>query len=120
MNRRSFLGVSAVGVGALARAQQPSASVPNAIRVLKPMTDGLQPIANDERRARIEKARRLMTEQKIGSVYIERGSTMFYFTGTRSLSGLLIPAKGEIAWIVPAAEEQRVQAGSRVGGKVFT
>src|ERR1035438_3893123 len=119
MNRRSFLGVSAVSLGALARAQQPSAGVPESIRALKPMTDGIQPIAIDERRARIEKGRRLMAEQKIGAVYMERGSSMFYFTGNRNLSGLLIPAKGEIAWIVPAAEEQQAHEGSHVGGKVF-
>jgi Xaa-Pro dipeptidase len=84
------------------------------------MTAGVQPITVEERRARIEKARRLMSAQKIGAVYMERGSSMFYFTGTRDLSGLLIPAKGEIAWIVPAAEEQRVHDASRVGGTVAT
>jgi Xaa-Pro dipeptidase len=84
------------------------------------MTAGVQPITVEERLARIEKARRLMSAQKIGAVYMERGSSMFYFTGTRDLSGLLIPAKGEIAWIVPAADEQRVHDASRVGGKVVT
>jgi len=84
------------------------------------MTAGIQPITIEERRARFEKARRLMSAQKIGAVYMERGSTMFYFTGTRDLSGLLIPAEGEIAWIVPAAEEQKVRDASRVGGKIIT
>jgi Xaa-Pro dipeptidase len=51
---------------------------------------------------------------------MERGTSMFYYTGTRNLPALLIPAKGEIGWIVPAAEEPRVHEGSRVGGKVFT
>jgi Xaa-Pro dipeptidase len=120
MNRRIFLGVSAAGVGRLARAQQPSAAVPPAIRALKPMTAGVQPIAVGERRARLEKARRLMAEQKIGAVYMERGSSMFYFTGTRDLSGLLIPARGEIAWIVPASQEPRVQSAGVVGGTAFT
>jgi Xaa-Pro dipeptidase len=108
MNRRTFLGVSAVGAGALARAQ------------LKPMTDGVHPITIDERRARIEKAQRLMAGQRIGAVFMERGSSMFYFTGARNLSGLLIPAKGEIAWIVPPSQEQQVHDTSRVGGRVFT
>jgi Xaa-Pro dipeptidase len=44
---------------------------------------------------------------------------MFYFTGTRNPSGLLIPAKGEIAWIVPQAPEQQVHDG-QVSGSVFT
>ena len=104
-----------MGVSALARAQQPAA-----ISALKPMTAGVQAITVDERRSRIEKARRLMSAQKIGAVYMERGSSMFYFTGARDLSGLLIPAKGEIAWIVPAAEEQHVHDSSRVGGTAIT
>jgi len=119
MKRRTFLAVSAAGAGALARAQQPSSAVPAAIRALAPMTDGVHPITAGERRARIEKAQSLMPEQKIGAVFMESGSNMFYFTGTRALSGLLIPAKGEIAWIVPAAQEQQV-AQSQVGGKVVT
>src|SRR5580692_6944413 len=115
MTRRSFLGVSAVGVSALARAQQPAA-----ISALKPMTAGVRPITVEERRARLEKARRLMAEQKIGAVYMERGSSMFYFTGARDLSGILIPARGEIAWIVPANQEPRVQSAGVVGGTAFT
>jgi Xaa-Pro dipeptidase len=120
MKRRSFLGLSVMGIGAMARAQRPSLDVPTAIRSLKPMTAGVQPIAAEERHVRIEKARRLMAAQKIDGVYMERGSTMFYFTGTRELAGLLIPAKGEIVWIVPVTEEQRVHDASRVGGKVVT
>jgi Xaa-Pro dipeptidase len=120
MNRRTFLAISAAGAGALARGQQPSTGAPAAIRALKPMTDGVHPITADERRARIDKAQGLMADQKIGAVFMERGSSMFYFSGTRNLSGLLIPAKGEIAWIVPAAQEQQVHEGSQVGGKVFT
>lgn len=120
MNRRSFLGVSAAGVASLARAQQAGKGVPDSIKGLKPMTDGVQPIADSERHARLDKAQRLMAEQKIAAVYMERGSSMFYFTGVRNLSGLLIPAKGEIAWIVSSAEEQQARKSSRSGGKVFT
>ena len=85
-NRRRFLRWSAaagVGVaqrGALGRvAQMPRArrsdrvaapkrvssrQVPASIRALRPMTAGIVPITVDERRARIEKARRLMAEQQ--------------------------------------------------------
>ena len=77
MNRRFFLKASAVSVAALARAQQPSAPVPDAIRALKPMTAGVEPITLDERRGRIEKARRLMHDQKIDAVFMARGSSLF-------------------------------------------
>ena len=109
--RRTFL---AVGLGHLALAQ-----VPDAIRNLRPMTDGVHPITLDERRARIEKARRLMHDHKIGAVFMERGSSMFYFTGTRQVYGLLLPARGELGWIVPATEEQRAHDASKLGGDVI-
>ena len=60
-----------------------AAPVPASIRALKPMTAGIVPITNDERRARIEKARRLMTENHIDAVILEGGSSLFYFTSIR-------------------------------------
>ena len=47
------------------------------------MTDGIVPITDDERAARIEKARRLMAENRIDAIFIEGGSSLFYFTGVR-------------------------------------
>ena len=43
---------------------QGAATVPPSISALRPMTAGIVPITIDERRARIDKARRLMTEQR--------------------------------------------------------
>jgi hypothetical protein len=57
MNRRAYPATSIAGVAA---AQQ--SSVPAPIRALKPMLDGVQPITDAERRARMEKARRLMRD----------------------------------------------------------
>ena len=73
------------------------------------MTAGVQPIADDERRARIEKARRLMRENKLGAIVMEGGSSLFYFTGTRWAAGdrlfaWVLPAAGEPAWFVPQAD----------------
>ena len=76
MNRRTFMAVAAAG---LVHAQE----VPDAIKKLRPMLDGVQPITAEERQARIEKARRLMHENKIDAIVLEGGSSMFYFTGTR-------------------------------------
>ncbi|HEY0430249.1 MAG TPA: twin-arginine translocation signal domain-containing protein, partial [Pyrinomonadaceae bacterium] len=52
--------------------------VPGPIRKLKKMTDGVVPISMDERRGRIEKARRLMRENKIDAISLEPGPSMFY------------------------------------------
>jgi len=115
MNRRSFLGIASA---ALAGAQL--SPVPESIRKLQPMTDGVQPITLDERRARIEKARRLMHEHQIGAIFMERGSSMFYFTGTRQVYGLVLPSNAELAWIVPAAEGQGAHDAITIGGEVRT
>ena len=82
-----------MGVAGIADAQ-----APEVIRRLQPMTAGIQPITDEERGARREKARRLMHENSIGAVIMEPGSSMFYFTGRRE-DILLLPARGEPVWI---------------------
>lgn len=117
MDRRSFVrasagaaGTLAIGRAALAGAELSTASVVNA---LEPQS-APAPITDDERRARIEKARRLMTDNGIAAMFIEGGSSMFYFTGVRwgnseRTFGVVIPAKGELAWVTPGFEEQRAR-----------
>jgi len=109
MNRRTFIATSAAGV--LARAQDAPANIQN----IKPMTDGIQPITEDERGARREKARRLMRENKIGALVIESGSSMFYFTGARLSpnAAVVMPADGEPIWVVPEADAPRVHGDIR-------
>src|SRR5262245_19608663 len=90
------------------------ASVPEAIRALPPMTEGIVPITDEERKARIERARKLMAENRLDAVYLEGGSSLFYFTGVRwGLSErpfvAVIPARGELAWVCPAFEEARAR-----------
>jgi len=120
-NRRAFLKSSAAaGVGAVAAARAASAQT-----ALRPMTDGIVPITLAERRTRIDKARRLMTENRIDAILIEGGSSMFYFTGVRwGLSErpflAVIPAKGEPAWVTPGFEEQRARELITIGDDVRT
>lgn len=91
MTRRTFMAAAAAG---LAGAQE----VPDAIKKLRPMLDGIQPITDDERRARVDKAQRLMHENKIDAIVLEPGSGAYYFTGAYRNPGpgvtLVIPAKG--------------------------
>jgi Xaa-Pro dipeptidase len=109
MNRRVFMAVAASGAASLGDAQE----VPEAIKKLRPMLDGLQPISDAERRARIDKAQRLMRENKIDAVVLEGGSSTFYFTGARLNQGtLVIPGKGDLAWVVPNASG--IKTGSDV------
>ena len=63
-NRRAFLKSSAAaGIGAVAASTPADAGqAPPSFSALRPMTDGIVPITIADRRARIEKARRLMAK----------------------------------------------------------
>lgn len=94
----------------LSRAQRgrggPQYPVPDSIKQLKPMLDGVKPITTEERHARVAKAQSLMHDHKIGALLMESGTSMYYFSGTRGagvpLLALILPAKGEPVWIAPA------------------
>ena len=125
-SRRAFLATAALGAGALAAARdadaQSAANVPDSIRALQPMMAGIVPIGADERRARLEKARRLMADNRIDAIVLEGGSSMFYFTGVRwGLSErpfvTVIPAKGDLAWVSPGFEEARARELIETGGR---
>ena len=98
---------------------------PPAIRQLRRMTEGVVPITLEERKGRIEKAQRLMREQRIDAVYLEPGSSMFYFTGMRwgtseRMFGAVIPARGELAWVCPKFEEERARELIKMGTDIRT
>ena len=136
MNRRDFIHIAALGTGAAAvgasgcertqvAAGQTRESGPPSIQALKPMTAGIVPIADDERRARIAKAQRLMAEQKIDAVFMEGTASCFYFANMRwgqseRTFGLVIPAKGELAYVCPKFEEERARELIKFGNDVRT
>jgi Xaa-Pro aminopeptidase len=122
MNRRQFLEVTALGAGAAAAGctgaaeppAPPASSLPPAIAALAPMTAGVVPISTDERRARIAKAQKLMAEQRLDAIFMEGTTSMFYFVGMRwgqseRPFGVVIPASGPIAYIMPGFEESRAR-----------
>ena len=115
MERRGFLKHTAALTSAAALAPHlASAQASDPIASLKPVTPPVPPISDEERRARIEKARKLMHDNGIAAVFLEGGSSMFYFTGVRWGNserpfGVVIPANGELAWVAPGFEEQRAR-----------
>jgi Xaa-Pro dipeptidase len=123
VSRRSFLHtpaaaaalVSTHATASRAEAQAAAtAALPLPIRALTPYPGKVVPIAESERRARIEKARRLMTEHGMGAIVLEPGTSMSYFANVRwGLSErpflLVIPAKGELAYVAPGFEEMRAR-----------
>jgi Xaa-Pro dipeptidase len=119
MNRRSFIRASATLAAAwrapalLAQEREPAAaSLPASIAALASMREQAKPITNDERRARIEKARRLMADEKIGALVLTPGTSLQYFTNIRWSGGerlfaCVVPSKDEPFFVCPTFEEDR-------------
>jgi Xaa-Pro dipeptidase len=116
ISRRQFVQTAALAATA-AYAQRgggQSAPVPESIRALQPFPGKAAPITDDERLARIEKARRLMADNGIGAIVLESGTSMTYFANVRwGLSErpflLVIPQKGDLAYVCPGFEEARAR-----------
>jgi Xaa-Pro dipeptidase len=113
--RRTFVQTSMLAaIGATQARSEEGTNVPASITSLKPLPDPAPPITDDERRGRITKAQRLMTERGIGAIVFEGGTSMSYFVNVRwGLSErpflLVIPATGDVAYVAPAFEEQRAR-----------
>ncbi len=122
--RRSFL-VSA-GLAPAALSALPAGSP---IAQLSSRKGEAQPIATNERHARIERAQQLMAENKIGAICLAGGTSLNYFSGARwgnseRLFMMIIPARGEPFFVCPGFEEGRareqINAGPLAGGQVLT
>jgi Xaa-Pro aminopeptidase len=127
MNRRKFIGASAVLTALwrtpalFAQREQATDAVPPAsIAALTSMRDQARPITSDERRARIEKAKRLLAQHKIGALILTGGTSLVYFAGMRwgggeRLFACVIPVKGEPFFVCPAFEEDRAREQIALG-----
>lgn len=117
LSRRSLITSGALATGALAlprMADEAAAQTAPSIAALKPMRDGVVPISRDERRGRVEKARRLMAEQKVDALMLTGGTSLVYFSGiqwglSERLFTLVIPKSGEPFVVTPAFEEERAR-----------
>jgi len=110
--RRDFLWSSAATLVA--------AQLPAPIGSLASMRERATPISNDERRARIEKARRLMAQHRIGAIMLTQGTSLVYFTNIRWGGGerlftCVVPAKGDPFFVCPAFEEDRAREQIALG-----
>ena len=126
-NRRSFLSLTATLAGAPALvfqrrggASQSPSTLPASIAALTSMRSQAKPITSEERRVRVEKARQLMAEEKIGALVLSGGTSLVYFTNIRwgggeRLFACVIPVKGAPFFVCPAFEEDRAKEQIALG-----
>ncbi len=124
-SRRHFVAVlsgATAGLMPLARAQKGRGApapaldgpLPPAIAALESMAILARPFTNVEREARIEKARRLMSAEKIDAIVLTGGASPEYFANVQLGGGerfwaLVIPARSNPFLAVPAFEEDRAR-----------
>ena len=120
LTRRNFLGAATAAVAAtalpLGAAQEVAGKeISSAIAGLPNLSSQARPFTNEERSARIERARRLMTSAKIDAIVLANStSSSVYFADLRLYGGerlwaLVIPAKAKPFLVCPAFEEGRAR-----------
>jgi Xaa-Pro dipeptidase len=120
ISRRGFVGAGAAMATAAALRAQPakaeaSAPLPPAIAALPNLTSGVRPFTAAERQARMERARALMTLNKIDAIVLANStnSSVYFadlrFYGGERLWALVIPARGKPFLVCPAFEEGRAR-----------
>jgi Xaa-Pro dipeptidase len=126
ISRRRFLevggvaaGVAAVShpllaLGAVRDEKSDNSSLPASIARLKSRKNEATPITREERAARQERARQLMSENALDAIVLMEGTSLKYFTGVRWWGGerlfaLVLPAKGAAFYVCPAFEEGRAR-----------
>lgn len=130
VKRRDFINLSAITATGIAtgisfhssNAQKKEKK--SAMDDLQSMTGDIVPISVQERQARIEKAQRLLTEQKNHALILDAGTSMEYFTGIRWWPSertmvAIIPAKGIIKYVCPGFEEPRLRELIKLGNDVY-
>jgi Xaa-Pro dipeptidase len=135
MKRRNFLHLSALGTGASflatgsAFGTSKSDSLEAALERLDSRVADVVPISIEERKARVAKAQDLMSKHRFAAIVLDSGTTMNYFTGmgwgqSERPMVAVIPAKGEVSFICPKFEEDRLvemlATGTKLGDKIYT
>lgn len=95
------------------------------LKELAPMLDGIEAITKQERKARIQKAQDLMGQHHLKAILLDATSSLYYFTGvnwspSERITVAVIPAEGEVAYVCPAFEADRLREMLLFGRQIFT
>jgi len=90
---------------------------------LTDMTTDISPISVSEFEARIKNAQKIMAENNIDAMYLNAGTNLYYFTGTRwyaseRMVGAVITQKSGIHYIVPSFEIDSIQLYMTLSGEI--
>jgi len=122
MNRRAMLGAGAAAAAAMtipisrvlaqAAAETPSIPIP-------------PPISSAERVLRLRRAQQMMRARGIGSVLVESGPSLDYYTGVQwwrseRLTGVVIPADGDPIIVTPFFESPTIKEMLAVPAEIRT
>jgi len=83
----------------------------------------IKEIGIDEFHARITQAQSLMKQQHIDAIYLNAGTNLFYFSGTKwhaseRMVGAILPANGELIYIAPFFEQGTILQFMQVSGEI--
>ena len=131
LKRRDFINISAIaaatgiisGINSCNANEKQEEKNPPADK-LQSMMEAVVPISVEERKTRIEKAQRLLSEQKIEALVLDSGTSLGYFTGiswwpSERPMVAVIPAKGEVRYVCPGFEEDRFRELIKIGKDVY-
>ena len=95
-------------------------NLPSSIASLVSMKSQATPITNDERRTRIEKARKIEADTGISAVLLTGGTSLLYFSNiqwglSERLFAMIMPVKGEPFFVAPKFEEDRAREQIALG-----
>jgi Xaa-Pro dipeptidase len=113
LTRRTLLNAStALAATRLASAQAPSTPADSPIGQLKSRRAEVRPITDEERLSRVEKAQRLMQENKLNAITFAGGTSLLYFSNvhwgnSERLFVMVLPVRGEPFFVAPAFEKDR-------------
>src|SRR5262245_54813654 len=93
------------------------------LAALRSMRGDAPPIGVEERLRRIARAQAIMRERGIDALYLDVSSSMVYFTGltfrrSERMHAAVLPAKGDIVYISPAFEVEKLKTMKSFGDKI--
>lgn len=128
MKRRDFINLTAlVGTSGLVsgfRSPEITKINPSEINSLGSVTDDVVPISVAERENRIEKAQRLLIENRMAALILDCGTSLTYFTGivwwpSERTMVAIIPAHGTVRYVCPAFEHDRLKEQITIGKEIY-